>query len=210
MSDLLNKRFGRLLAISSNGRDKHYKKRWLCKCDCGNTVTVLRGNLLKGTTRSCGCLRSELLTANKTKHGFSTNATHKIWYEMIRRCFDKKSIGYKNYGGRGITVCEHWLTFENFLADMGERPLKLSIDRKNNNGNYEPNNCRWATGIEQHNNRRNNRILTHNGRSLTLTEWSRELEICQTTLSQRIRYGWPIERVLTAAVEINKRKKLTT
>lgn len=159
--DINNQRFGRLVALQPNRRDQS-GWWWLCICDCGKQ-TVVRGVVLRrGDTRSCGCAMYE----TKTKHGHhrrhngrhNPSPTYKSWAGMLTRCRNSKQRGYHNYGGRGITVCKRWLTFTNFLADMGERPLGTSLDRIDNDGNYEPNNCRWATTKEQSINKRGKKL----------------------------------------------------
>lgn len=154
--DMTGQRFGRLLVIERNfspwsGTDKH--ARWWCQCDCGRWVSVLQNNL-RPSQKSCGCHRSEVTAALNVTHGKSRTRAYRAWGGMIHRCTNQNYPGWEHYGGRGIAVCEHWRTsFENFYADMGDPPAGLSIDRENNNGNYEPGNCRWATALEQRHNR---------------------------------------------------------
>ena len=148
-------RFGRLLVISENGRDNDKRVIWNCLCDCGKPVTVRSTHLKRGSIKSCGCLRVETSTKRTTTHGKSKTPEYQVWCSMIKRCSNEKSTGYPDYGGRGITVCERWDKFENFLEDMGLRPGPLhSIERKDVNGNYEPENCKWASPTEQSRNTR--------------------------------------------------------
>ena len=147
--NITGQRFGRLVVVERQPRTtRRDGVRWVCLCDCGRTMVTLGKRLKTGHTRSCGCLLREM----KTTHGMAWTPTWRSWVSMKSRCGDPNSTSYKNYGGRGINVCDQWLSFEKFIADMGERPDGRSLDRVNNDGNYEPGNCRWATASQQRRN----------------------------------------------------------
>jgi hypothetical protein len=200
---LEGQRFGRLSVISLAGV-KNGMSLWLCHCDCGKESTVIGKHLRTGNTKSCGCLQAERrlrLTHGHARRG-SVSRTFSKWRGMIRRCTDPRCKNWKDYGGRGIGVCDRWLaSFENFLSDMGEAPAGLTIERIDNSLGYEPGNCRWETVANQCRNRRSNRWPTYNGRTQCESDWALEMGVHRTTLRSRLSRGWPVERALTAPVE---------
>lgn len=202
--DLTGQRYGRLYVVGYVGVRKN-KTHWLCLCDCGQHTTVESSSLRSGHTQSCGCYSLEVARkkgkANAT-HGMTHTSEYGTWYTMRNRCENPKATGYRIWGGRGIKVCDRWQKFENFFADMGPRPSpKHSIDRIDNDGDYCPENCRWATWTEQMNNKRTNRYITYQGVTHSLSEWSRVLGIKYTTLKQRIyKRKWSIERAFSSPV----------
>jgi hypothetical protein len=170
-----------------------YLRKIPCRCKCGTLRMVKASSLVDGVSHSCGCYKSEVTRKQSTKHSMCESSEYTSYLSMRQRCLNPNCLEYKNYGGRGITVCARWLEgFHNFFADMGLKPTrKHSIDRIDNNGNYEPTNCRWATTSEQANNKRRCRYITINGRTQTLSQWARELKIVTANTSyKRIVSGW--------------------
>lgn len=198
--DLTGLIYGRWHVVS-RGENSRGRMLWNCICLCGQEALVNHGNLINGKTSSCGCLHKERIST----HGFSQTIEFRVWKGMVRRCKNPKSANFKNYGGRGIKVCSRWLKFKNFLADMGKRPsLDYSIERKNNDGNYDPSNCVWATHSVQHNNRSDNHRLTLGEKTLTIAEWSKLLGIGPSTISNRIKAGWDVNMSLSTNVKIKR------
>jgi len=152
--DITGHRFGRLIALEPVDRE-----RWRFRCDCGTERIAYKSNVRRGLTHSCGCLRREVTITRRTSHGHTRNGikskSYKTWESMLERCYNPNNKQFKDWGGRGITVCNRWRhSFENFYADMGEKPVGKLLDRINNDGNYEPGNCRWATWKQSGGNRR--------------------------------------------------------
>ena len=195
------RKFDHLTVVKKTGKKTKWgNSTWLCKCDCGKETVVAGGNLGSGHTTSCGCARGIANRRIRTTHGMRQSRQYSIWTGLKNRCNNPSNGSYKNYGGRGIKVCDRWLnSFENFWEDM-ESGYKdhLTIERINNNGNYEPSNCKWIPKEEQSNNRRDNDWITFNGETKTLSRWARSLGWDQSFLRGRIyRNGWSIKRALT-------------
>lgn len=192
-----------IIEIRKRPNGKPFKakvRQCLCRCDCGKEWLVWLKYIKSGRTKSCGCLNADYKKKAKS-HGmggrYSKASEYIIWASMIQRCTNPNEKCFKHYGGRGITVCEAWRKFENFFADMGKRPgPEYTIDRKKTNGNYEKSNCRWTKKLVQMNNKRNNHRIEYNGRIKTIAEWSRETGINISTLKNRIRNNWPVERAM--------------
>ena len=185
----IGKKIGRLTiqkaVISLNDGRKYLK----CLCDCGRKLMVLEKNVSRGATKSCGCLRSEITSARNRSHGLSNSEEYQIWCGIIKRCENRKSLGFKNYGGRGISICKRWRSdFNFFIKDMGKRPSKNhSIDRVDVNGNYSPENCRWASKSIQMRNTRRARFIDLNGEPTPLAEAAEKMNISKSTLYSRIK-----------------------
>jgi hypothetical protein len=193
LRDITGQKFGRLTAIRCTGKNERGQHTWLFQCDCGAQLVIVLSDATSSNTQSCGCLAREAKKQRFVTHGHSRRGAmsgeYRAWSAMHRRCRNPRR---KNYHGRGITVCERWQRFENFLADMGPKPSpKHQTDRfPNKGGHYEPGNVRWATPIEQANNTRVNHLLTIDGQTLTTSEWARETNIAPKTLRARVKYGW--------------------
>ncbi len=194
--DMLGVKCGLLTPIE-RADNLGFRPRWKCLCECGNTIAVTGKDLRSGNTSSCGCLRKERARIASTRHGMKRTRIYRIWQDMMRRCYCAKRRSFKNYGGRGIAVCESWWTFEGFYADMknGYRD-DLTLDRQQNDGPYAKWNCRWATKAEQANNTRQNKRLSHNGESLTYSQWDVRLGRTSNSTGERARRGWPVERII--------------
>jgi hypothetical protein len=207
---IVGRTFGSLKVIkdiSSTRSPGGYLERWsLCKCDCGKVVKVRTGAIRSGNTSSCGCRHYLLVSKKLTKHGHSSvgghssrkfSATYRTWAAMIQRCVNPASGHFRNYGGRGIRVCKRWLSFSNFLEDMGNRPDNMTIERVDNNGNYDPANCRWATVLEQMHNTRRNRVFTVHGITACTSVLARHFKIHPSTVLTRIKLGFNPEDAFT-------------
>jgi hypothetical protein len=184
--------FGRLTVIERAGVSKNRFALWKCLCVCGSQRILSTATLTTGQTKSCGCMRRE----QTTTHGLSRTPIHSVWSAMMARCYNPESNRYESYHGRGITVCVRWHNIELFLQDMGEPPAHgLSIERIDNEGNYEPGNCRWATQKEQARNRRTTLWIEYQGKTKSLAEWAEEIGFNYKQVWKRIRCcGWSVDR----------------
>lgn len=198
--NLLGQRFGRLRPIKEAPRDAAGHIKWECLCDCGNTTIVGGGDLRRKhhSTKSCGCLIVERNKELSTTHGKTRSKTWKSWNSMNSRCNNPHVKGYQYWGGRGVSICERWRSFENFLADMGERLPGTSLDRwPNKDGNYEPNNCRWATCKQQARNTTANVLLTYRGATVDLMTLADQTGIPHHRIRSRLSNGHTDEEAIT-------------
>ena len=193
VTDISGSKYGRLTVLSFAGHSNHKRPipQWHCECECGQTITVVGSHLKNGNTSSCGCLRKEVAKQRATSHGRKTSRTYQIWQGMKARTTNPNNGHYHAYGGRGIEVCDEWLnSFETFLTDMGEAPEGLSIDRIDNDGHYEPSNCRWATPQQQSRNNSRNVWLEANGVRKCLSDWADDLGCTSYAIQKRLERGW--------------------
>jgi hypothetical protein len=199
--DRTGNKYGKLSVIELDlKKSTKERKFWICICDCGTTTSVNTDNLAGGRTRSCGCLKIEnqLTQAKKRKKwGKELLPTRHVWQLMLRRCYNSNDGVFKYYGERGISVCKRWHNFENFLKDMGVKPKGLSLERKDVNGNYCPENCCWATTTEQTRNRRNTKWITIKGQTKCAAEWCEIYNCTQNLFSSRLSRGWDPLKALT-------------
>lgn len=215
MNDVSGQKFNFLTAIKIVGK-KNKANLWECLCDCGNVTYAISTQLIKGYKTSCGCKRKmsrgarpDVAQRNKdqAKHSMSGGYTYQSWKCMKSRCYDKNHKDYPSWGGRGITVCDSWReSFIDFYKDMGERPRGHTIDRINNEGNYEPKNCRWALAKMQSNNTRKNYYIEYMGRTQTAKQWAEELgNVEYKTILYRLRTGWDTHAALTTPSTIRRK-----
>ena len=203
VKDLSGQRFGRLVALRCVGRTNNGNATWLCKCDCGNEAIIASYALKTGRTRSCGCYKQEMLGKASITHGDSgVNKTrlYGIWAGIKTRCYNEhQAESYKKYGKRGISMCDEWrnsyASFRDWAFSNGYRD-DLTIDRIDNNGPYEPSNCRWASVKEQNNNRRSNHYLTFNGKTQSIAQWTEEAGFGRSVIEHRLSRGWSVEAAL--------------
>jgi len=209
--NIIGQKFNRLTAIKSHHKTNNNNYYWLFRCDCGKEKVINKSLVIRGYIRSCGCLHKEkmkIIGKNNKIHGMDKyNKFYSKWTGIKSRCLNKNRKKYKDYGGRGIKVCNRWMNFLNFKEDMYESYKKhvkefgeknTTIDRINNNGNYCKENCKWSTLFEQANNKRNNNFLTYNNKTMTIAQWERKLNFYYGTLNNRINIlKWSIERAIS-------------
>lgn len=202
------KKFNRLTAVRFIEMTS-CKQVWEFKCDCGLTTVSAIRNVISGNTKSCGCFRLEATRKANTVHGCAARGAktpaYKSWKAMRDRCYRTSSDAFHNYGGRGIAICKRWEDFENFLSDMGERPEGLTLERRDNNLGYSPENCYWGTRRVQSLNRRTALMVTFNGETLNLSVWSERLGKQYDTLYMRLKHGWTVDRAFTAPIQKQNR-----
>jgi len=204
--DLTGQRFGRLVVIDVI-KEKGKRKKLRCRCQCGKMVEVSEDKLKSGHTKSCGCLWIETIKERNSTHGKTKTKLYGIWQSMINRTTNENVWNFKNYGGRGITICEEWkrnfISFYEWAMKNGYKE-GLSIDRKNNNKGYSPDNCRWATAKEQGSNTRRNVYITYKNETLTEAQWADRMGLSRSTLCYRLKAGWSVEDALETPVKGNK------
>lgn len=202
IKDMAGKKIGRLTVVAQAGNEKGGGAKWLCKCECGNETIVRGADLRKEHTKSCGCIHSEGVAKRNRKHGRTKHPLYRIWSAMKQRCYYKGSVGYSNYGGRGIQICDEWLDdFQAFYdwATANGYQDGLTIERKDYNGNYEPSNCCWATKTEQANNTRLNIRVTVKGETHTVAEWAKITGEKPAKIADRLRRGYEPEQAILKA-----------
>lgn len=210
--DLIGQKFGRLLVESADKRTNPRGDKivvYTCLCDCGTRKVIARSSLINGLTKSCGCLKKELAKIKHTTHNKSSTKEYSIWSSMVKRCTNKNCKGYKNYGGRGITLNPRWLKFENFFADMGKAPDKhYSLERIDVNGGYWKENCKWIPILEQSRNKRNTVWIEYEGKTLLAKDWEKITGIPRRCIQNRLKKGWSVKDTLTVKSKDGKTFKL--
>ena len=203
--NMIGVRQGKLTVIKFAGHNSYNEATWLCRCDCGKEI-VVRGYHLRNGQHGCRECSNAAANKAKAKHNLSGTILYNKYMGMLKRCYLKSNPSYPRYGGRGIKVCDTWRDKENGFMRFYKWSINngyedgKSLDRINNDGNYSPRNCRWATAKEQANNRSNNRLITFNGETHNLYEWSDKLNIKRVTLEGRLRKGWSVEKTFTTPV----------
>ena len=193
ITDLSGVLYGRLRVLRLHTAGTANTRLWLCVCSCGTEKPILGARLLSGKTKSCGCLRKDMMTT----HGLYDHASYNSWHAMMARCYTPSTEGYYRYGGRGIKVCDRWKDVRNFVADMGYRTKGCIIDRKDNDGNYTPENCKWSTPTEQANNRTTSVKIKYKGVTDSVRGWAERTGLSTHIIYRRRKAGLPIEDVLS-------------
>lgn len=202
--DRTGQRYSRLTVLSRapNKSAKDTNARWVCRCDCGATCVAYGQDLARGKFKSCGCLNAERIV----RHGMSRSSVYSTWKTMIQRCENPNAKGYKSYGGRGITVCDEWHSFDAFVRDMGVRPKGYTLDRIDNDKGYSKENCRWATTAQQNNNNRRNRRITVDGETRTIAEWAQFYGLKWYQIASRVKSGWGMEEAVTTPLKTSRKE----
>lgn len=201
MIDIKGKRFGRFKVLSSAGVDSRGESIWKCICNCGKIKFILSYALRKGKIKSCGCYQKFIRGKSSRTHNASQSRLYHIWTDIFTRCYNKNCAAYKNYGGRGIKICKRWHDFSMFKKDIGRRPSKyFTIERINNNKGYSPKNCKWLHKSLQHHNKRTSHYLTFEGKRQCIGAWAKELNWPNYIIVNRLRYGWPVKKILTTPI----------
>ena len=199
--DVKGVRFSMLIALKRVGSTPSGNSLWEFLCDCG-AKTIKNLNMVKiRQTRSCGCLKL------KRTHGLRRHPLYGTWFSMMGRCYSKTNSSFMNYGGRGIKVCQRWHDIKNFIDDIGEKKIGLSIDRIDVNGDYEPNNVRWADSKTQCGNMRKNLMLEHDGKRMCIAAWAREKNLNPATIYQRLKFGWTNDEAIGTPPIVKYRRK---
>lgn len=198
--------FGRLIALEDIGKSKHNRRIWRCVCACGKEVEVQANYLKNGEVASCGCLRVDKKANFRHGHRAARSRAYKAWENMKKRCDNPNLPQWKDWGGRGITYDPRWAVFENFLADMGEPPEGCSLDRIDNNKGYSKENCRWATRSEQRRNSRQIHWVEHDGKTLCLRDWCKEVGANYGTIISRIHRGWTLDAAIRSYLPVEDRR----
>lgn len=200
IKNIKGQRFGRLIVGTISHKNNHGSWCWNCKCDCGNLCIISGASLRSGRTQSCGCYNKERSSATHLQHGVAYTNLAAVRNTMLQRCYSPNSKSYPDYGGRGISVCEAWkidpVSFYDWAFSSGYKE-GLSLDRINNEGNYEPSNCKWSTRKEQNNNQRSNHLITYKGITKNLAQWSEETGLSRSTIEGRLKRGWTEEETFT-------------
>lgn len=203
--DLTGKTFGDWTVIRFSDVGKDRSAYWICRCVCGEERRVRGGHLSGGRSSGCGCSADKKFAASLKSHGMSRSPEYQSWKMMKHRCSNDNYTQYEDYGGRGIKVCERWESFESFYKDMGDRPKGTTLDRIDHNGDYSPENCRWATTTVQNNNSRHVRLLTHAGETMSVSAWADRIGITQQALQGRLK-NWSVDRALSTPANDNMRR----